>query len=122
MAKINDFLKEHAISIARNPCVSPDFCLDWPALARRLAAGDVGLTVHEQSRFPTALGAFVLLEDARGEHAWLLESEAPSALQALSDGIELAPGRFAFPASWVNLLRIKNLVQEHDAESTIFPS
>ncbi len=121
MVTINDFLKQHEISIARNPCVSPDFCLDWPALAARLRAGET-LTVHEQSRFPTKGGSFVLLEDAQGEHAWLLESASADAAQTLADGVELAPGRVAFPASWANLLAIKNLVQEHDSESTIFPS
>ncbi len=29
---------------------------------------------------------------------------------------------FAFPATWENLLRLKNAVQEHDPDSTIFPT
>jgi hypothetical protein len=32
------------------------------------------------------------------------------------------PGRAAFPATWANLLKLKNLIQEHDAGSTIFPT
>ena len=36
---INRFLREHGLRIAQNPCVSPDFCLDWPALGSRLAGG-----------------------------------------------------------------------------------
>ncbi len=121
MTSINDFLKQHEISIARNPCVSPDFCLDWPRLAARLARGDE-LTVHEHGRFPTAAGSFVLVEDEHGEHAWVLEAAAGRGREVLADGVELAAGRFAFPATWQNLLSLKNLVQEFDGESTIFPT
>jgi hypothetical protein len=30
--------------------------------------------------------------------------------------------RTAFPATWENLLHLKNLIQEHDPESTVFPA
>ncbi|MEY4005577.1 MAG: hypothetical protein RLZZ221_1673, partial [Verrucomicrobiota bacterium] len=32
MSAINRFLLENNLRITTNPCVSPDFCLDWPAL------------------------------------------------------------------------------------------
>lgn len=121
MSDINAFLLKHEIFIAKNPCVSPDFCLDWQALALRLARGD-RMTTHERSTFEAAVGAFTLVEDERGEHAWLLKAKTPGseALGALAEGVALPDGRSAFPASWQNLLRLKNLVLEHDAGSTIF--
>ena len=33
MKGINRFLLDGGLSIATNPCVSPDFCLDWQRLA-----------------------------------------------------------------------------------------
>ncbi|HEX6766173.1 MAG TPA: tagaturonate epimerase family protein [Polyangiaceae bacterium] len=123
MSGINAFLLKHEIFIAKNPCISPDFCLDWQTLAARLARGD-RLTVHAKSTFETAPGAFTLVEDERGEHAWILKAKSPGsdALKVLADGVALSDGRTAFPASWQNLLTLKNLVLEHDAGSTIFPT
>ena len=123
MTAINAFLLKNEFSIAQNPCVSPDFCLDWTALAARLAHGD-GLTVHENSTFETKVGSFTLVEDERGEHAWLFSARAPGseAQRVLADGFALPDGRTAFPASWQNLLTLKNLVLEHDSGSTIFPT
>jgi hypothetical protein len=120
---INEFLLKNEIFIAQNPCVSPDFCLDWRALAARLARGD-RLTVHAESGFETAAGSFTLVEDELGEHAWILRPPTPGSIAAsvLDDGIGLADGRVAFPASWENLLKLKNLAFEHDAGSTIFPT
>ena len=39
MSAINSFLLKNNLRIAQNPCVSPDFCLDWPALQADLRAG-----------------------------------------------------------------------------------
>ena len=39
MSPINAFLLENGLRIAANPCVSPDFCLDWAALSERLRTG-----------------------------------------------------------------------------------
>jgi hypothetical protein len=36
--------------------------------------------------------------------------------------VSTKPGRAAFPATWVNLLKLKNLIQEHNPASTIFPT
>jgi hypothetical protein len=121
VSAINDFLLANRIRIAANPCVSPDFCLDWPALRKRLADG-AALMRHDKSGFATAAGTWTLVEDADGDHAWILESKLPEAqaLAVLRDGVALRGGRFAFPASWVNLLALKNLVQEHDPASTMF--
>lgn len=117
MTAINDFLLANDLRIAGNPCVSPDFCLDWPALADDLTT-DRGISVHPKSRFQTADGSWTLVENSRGDHAWLLEgTSAPLEGPAVT----LANGRTAFPATWRNLLLLKNRIQEFDPGSTIFP-
>jgi hypothetical protein len=40
----------------------------------------------------------------------------------LAEGVLAKPSRAVFPASWANLLKLKNLIQEHDPASTIFPT
>jgi len=120
MSAINAFLLQHNLRIATNPCVSPDFCLDWPALAAKLRSGTAGVKVYEHSRFAAKAGAFVLVEDgATGDCAWKL-SAANAA--ALADGEVLADGSTVFPATFANLLRLKNLAQEHNPASSIFPT
>ncbi len=122
MRPINSFLLENGLLIAGNPCVSPDFCLDWRALGRRLSGqAQSGLIHHPKSGFMTRAGAWSLVEDAgSGDCAWRLEN--PGAGGLLSGGAVAANGCVHFPATWENLLAIKNLVQEHDPDSTIFPT
>lgn len=115
MSAINAFLLQNNLRIAQNPCVSPDFCLDWPALQADLKAGRV--TEYRKSRFGTRAGEFTLVENAQGDCAWKLHAAATP----LADGVAHA-GATYFPASWANLLKLKNLIQEHDAGSTIFPT
>ncbi|MFZ9937929.1 MAG: hypothetical protein ACO3JG_12860, partial [Luteolibacter sp.] len=118
MSPINEFLLANDLRIATNPCVSPDFCLDWASLAAALRSG-TQLTIHPKSRVATNAGWFHLVENAHGDHAWVFEGDGrPLAGEAL----ELGDGRTAFPASWENLLTLKNLIQEHDPESTVFPT
>lgn len=122
MSAINRFLLQHSLRIATNPCVSPDFCLDWPALAAKVRSGSV--RTYEKSRFPTKAGEFVLLEDRdTGDCAWRLEGGSGGLNAAvLSDGVELDNRTAIFPATFANLLRLKNLAQEHNPRSTIFPT
>jgi hypothetical protein len=115
MSAINRFLLEHNLRIATNPCVSPDFCLDWQALSDQLRAGKL-LKVFSKSRFETAAGAWTLLEGANGDCAWRLQGKT----DALHEGVDLSDGTQAFPATFENLLRLKNLVQQHHPKSTIF--
>jgi hypothetical protein len=115
MSAINEFLLKNNLRIAQNPCVSPDFCLDWPALSADVKAGKV--TEYKKSRFATQVGEFTLVENANGDCAWKLHAAA----SPLADGIAHA-GATYFPASWANLLKLKNLIQEHDASSAIFPT
>ncbi|MBL9210471.1 MAG: hypothetical protein JNL92_08370 [Opitutaceae bacterium] len=117
MSAINRFLLEHNLRIASNPCVSPDFCLDWQSLSDQLRSGKL-LKVYPKSRFETAAGAWTLLEGAHGDCAWRLQGRT----DALHDGIELSDGTQAFPATFENLVRLKNLVQAHHPASTIFPT
>ncbi len=120
MSPINRFLREAGLPIRQNPCISPDFCLSFAQLQQRLVAGQA--PVHSRSHFEVAAGTFALAEDADGDCAWVLTSQRADALQTLADGVALATDQYAFPATWENLLRLKNLVQEHDPGSTIFPT
>jgi hypothetical protein len=123
MISINQFLLQHKLRIAQNPCVSPDFCLDWPALGAKIVSG-AALKLWPKSRFTTAAGTWSLLEDeATGDCAWRLEPRTTGAAAGiLENGIALDGSLVAFPATWANLLRLKNLIQEHDRDSTIFPT
>lgn len=115
MSAINEFLLKNNLRIAQNPCVSPDFCLDWPALQTDLQAGRA--REYAKSRFATKAGDFTLVENDVGDCAWKLHA----ADRPLADGVAFNGATF-FPATWANLLTLKNLVQEHDAGSTIFPT
>lgn len=115
MSAINSYLLKNNIRIAQNPCVSPDFCLDWPALQADIKTGKV--REYAKSAFATKVGSFTLVENAAGDCAWKLAASATP----LADGVAHA-GATYFPASWTNLLKLKNLIQEHDAASTIFPT
>jgi hypothetical protein len=121
MSKINEFLLQNELRIAQNPCVAPDFCLDWPSLRETLRRSGA-VQRHALSEVQTALGSFTLAEDASGDHAWLLRGDTARAQAALSDGVVLPSGEAAFPATWHNLLKLKNLLQEHQPQSTVFPS
>ena len=43
-AAINKFLVSNGLRIVDNPCISPDFCLDWAALAAKLTANGATAT------------------------------------------------------------------------------
>jgi hypothetical protein len=123
MRAINRFLLHNDIRISTNPCISPDFCLDWPGLRARL--NDSAVKERPHTRFDTAAGQWVLVEDETTcDCAWKLEPHAPGAgIGTLDDGVAVPDGAgIYFPATWENLLRLKNLVQEHDPGSTIFPT
>ncbi len=125
MTPINRFLLENDLTIARNPCVSPDFCLDWEALGKKVTGGaSPDVREYPKSGFATAAGGWTLLEDSRsGDCAWKLEPAArPGTAGTGLAGALTGKGGLYFPATWENLLRLKNLVQERDPNSTIFPT
>lgn len=117
MSAVNDFLLRNNLRLNDNPCVSADFCLDWPALAEKIR-NNTGLTDFPASRFAIAGGTVRLVGDATGDSAWVFEGET---VPALEQGLSLASGA-AFPATYANLVRLKNLVQEADPAATIFPT
>lgn len=121
MSAINRFLLSNGLRIAQNPCISPDFCLDWASLRETLLRGGAAAR-HPLSEVATAFGSITLVEDPEGDHAWLLRPTREGASNALGEGVALPSGELAFPATWANLLALKNLIQEHDAQSTVFPS
>jgi hypothetical protein len=125
MTLINEFLLKNKLRISTNPCVSPDFCLDWPALsAKAKGKKAAGIVHYQRSEFETAAGHWTLFEDAdTGDCGWqLVGTGKGDLLGVLSDGVGAGPGRAIFPATFANLLKIKNLVQERDPASTIFPT
>jgi hypothetical protein len=123
MEAINRFLMRNGLRLSTNPCISPDFCLNWDALEIKVRrAGENGLRRHPKSTFETAEGTWTLFEDpANGDCGWeVIESTTrPSA--APREGFAI-PGAIYHPATWENLLGIKNQVLEHDPGSTIFPT
>jgi hypothetical protein len=120
MSSINAFLLQNKLRIASNPCVSPDFCLDWPALRTELTSAKPVKT-YAKSRFETKAGSWVLVENELGDCAWRLEGAGAKA-DVLNDGVALGANAVAFPATFANLLRLKNLIQEHNPKATIFPT
>ena len=121
MITINQFLLQNNLRIVSNPCVSPDFCLDWPALSAKLVNGSA-IKVWPKSSFETAAGKWTVLEDTvTGDCAWKLEPKSGDGLGVLAGGVKITGGA-AFPASFANLLVLKNLIQEANPASTIFPT
>src|SRR2546423_994456 len=49
MSSINQFLLKNKLLIATNPCVSPDFCLNWPAVEWAMSALEIGVTANQNS-------------------------------------------------------------------------
>ncbi|HEY6077731.1 MAG TPA: tagaturonate epimerase family protein [Polyangiaceae bacterium] len=118
---ITRFLRVNQLPLAENPCVSPDFCLDFERLAARVNAGR-DVREYPLSRCETALGSLSLLEDVDGDHGYVLHAATPGAAERLHGGVALGSQRWLLPATFANLLLLKNLLQEHDPQSTVFPS
>jgi hypothetical protein len=119
-AAINRFLLENGFSILTNPCVSPDFCLDWDRCHALLRDG--GGRCFEASRLALPAGVLTLWEDpASGDHAWRLEPAGEDAPGFLAGGRALPGGAWLYPATFANLLVLKNRIQEADPGSTVFP-
>lgn len=123
MRTINRFLLDNSLRIASNPCISPDFCLDWPSLAAAISGNQPSVQAWPKSVFVTAEGEWSLIEDREtGDCSWRLASGTThTSSEVLREGQEIG-GACYFPATWENLLRLKNLVQTHDSASTIFPT
>jgi hypothetical protein len=121
LSPINEFLVSNSLRISDNPCVSQDFCLDWSAFVRSVEQGGV-IKEYPKSAFVTEHGNWVLMENEEGDHAWCLTSDqGPVQTDVLVNGVELGGATF-FPASFENLIGIKNLLQERDDKNTAFPT
>lgn len=119
MKPINTFLLERGLRLVDNPCVSPDFCLDWAGMQAAIRAGEV--KEWRRSGVETAAGVFSLVEAATGDLAWKGEEKGSAGGgSGLAEGMAWGGFRW-YPATWENLLRLKNLVLEHDPASTVFP-
>ncbi len=117
---INRFLLKHNIRIANNPCISPDFCLDWSGLQDNIRRGSILEHCASQIQLPS--GSITLVSDATGDHAWKCQlTQEGSSCDGLGQGMEL-DGIDYYPCTYENLIALKNLVQGSDPESTIFPS
>lgn len=139
---INDFLVAHGIRIRTNPAISPDLCLDPPALEQAIraalpalrglvlaGAGEapgqaVRLDVNGIHFYPASaleVGCwrlFVVEVRETGDAGLLVAGEEPLPIEgvtALGDGLQILPLR------WEWLAALKNLVQRHDPASTVFP-
>ena len=117
MSAINSFLLENQLRISNNPCISPDFCLDWASLQANIAS-NASIKAYQASSFTTDAGLWSLIEDANGDHAWCLLPSEGDGLGHLTEGVVI-DGKTYFPASFENLIKVKNLVQESACECTI---
>jgi len=121
MKPINQFLVSNGIRIANNPCISPDFCLSWDELRSNLQH-DKGIVAYPQSAFETSAGRWTLVEDNQGDHAWRLQGTAAELKDVgLEGGCQIGEATY-FPATFENLIALKNQVQESDLDSSIFPT
>jgi hypothetical protein len=78
---------------------------------------------HGKSGFTTAAGSWALVEEtATGDCAWEFKARPASDIPSTLTGGLAGKDALYFPATWENLLALKNLVLEHDPESTLFPT
>ena len=97
LSPINQFLTSHNLLISYNPCISPDFCLNWEKLKSSIEAER--FKHHAKSEFSTVHGTWILIENEDGDHAWELTAKVEtSKIKSLSDGIE-SHGKIYFPAT-----------------------
>ena len=90
LSPLNEFLVSNDLRISDNPCVSPDFCLDWGSFVRSVGEGGV-IKEYPKSAFATEHGDWTLVENEAGDHAWCLSSESPAS-DLLADGVEVGRG------------------------------
>jgi hypothetical protein len=126
MRPINRFLLENGLPISpatrASARTSASTGRPWrrgSRTGRRGVSSGIPSPVSTRPRDPGRSSRTSRAATARG--ALSLRARRPRQRSSRREG---AAGRgiACFPATWENLLRLKNLVQEHDAGSTIFPS
>jgi hypothetical protein len=139
---INRFLLAAGLRIRSNPAISPDLCLDPLALeeAVRRALPDLEPLVRRPAGAPArhglrasagpvdlypaselAVGAwrlFVVEERTTGDGGLLVDGGGPIPLPG---AVDLGGSFQLVPLLWEGLPALKNLVQEDDPASTVFP-
>ena len=103
--------------------MSPDFCLDWARFKEGLKDAAT-LCEYSKSSFSSGHGEWLLVEDEWGDHAWRLKnSNDPenNTSGPLLNGFKTTEFTY-FPASFENLVYLKNLIQEYDPENNAFPT
>jgi len=139
---INDFLLANGIRIRSNPAISPDLCLDPPALeagARAALAALQDLVRVGRSRprgegVRVAAAALDFFPDSELDlgrwRFFVVEDRATGDAGLLVDGTDALPvagvvplggGLQLLPLRWDGLAALKNTVQSHDPGSTAFP-
>ncbi len=119
LSPINQFLVSNGLYIKENPCISPDFCLNWEELKDSIEMGD--FKRHPKSEFSSDKGNWVLIDNEKGDHAWEFHGNPDdSGIQHLCEGAELG-SKWYFPATYSNLIGMKNLMLENDSSCTVFP-
>lgn len=119
---INAFLAENGLWIKNNPCVSPDFCLDWNRFIEGIDSS-VKLREYPKSSFSSNHGSWTLVEDEWGDHAWrLTPSAGTSGTDLPMNQGHMSGSTIYFPASFENLIQLKNVMQECDSGNHAFPT
>ena len=74
LSPINQFLTSQMDSdIKENPCISPDFCLNWEKLKSSIEAGDSSDMQKVNSLL--SMETWILIENEDGDHAWELTAK-----------------------------------------------
>lgn len=114
---INRFLLSHNLDLNANPCISPDFCLDWQRCQKNISRERY--QSYPKSLTQVGASSLTLIEDHDGDHAWKTSGALDDAF--LHDGFGCADALY-FPAHYENLILLKNRLLESDPASTAFPS
>ncbi|MBD3346734.1 MAG: hypothetical protein GF401_16890 [Chitinivibrionales bacterium] len=135
---INAYLLENNIRIQNNPAVSPDLVLDFKGLVEEIAEEKAALLKLKDNSKADAvsqgLKKLILWPKSKFEVGnttfYLIESKATGDSSLITLGAESLPfenievidgSLTVIPLYWSNLIRLKNVVQENDRSSTIFP-
>lgn len=137
MKKINQFLLENEILIKENPCVSTDFTLNLKSLAEAVSKDFSSYgslekldktktsidfsrtTIYPKSQIKLKNGTLLIVESQNtGDCAFITTSNE---VLGFVNAEKLAIGATIIPLEWENLIRLKNITLQENANSTIFP-
>ncbi|MFP4521511.1 MAG: tagaturonate epimerase family protein [Fibrobacterota bacterium] len=127
MKAINEFLLKNRIFLKDNPAVSPDFTLNYENCLKKLKENEVqkNFIIYDKSELAVGESKAVLCEDLEtGDHIFLLtgDNESNSPFSVMDDFRNIKPGAYSWPCTFENLIKLKNILQKNDPESTVFPA